>query len=142
MSEELNNLTRPTKQNVTVLWSNRPQGTYCTDNHVLLDALAMVCEKSGAYYNVILFLRSPAKTMKEHEYAMGLILAHERAHVFGMSDAYIDANHERDGWVCVMEAYDGSSLDELRQFYFDVIWGEKDAFCDDCEEMLSYIRND
>ena len=142
MSEELNNLTRPTKQNVTVLWSNRLQGTYCTDNHVLLDALAIVCQKSGAYYNVILFLRSPAKTMKEHEYAMGLILAHERAHVFGLSDQYIEEEHDQDGWACVMEAYDGSSLTELRKFYLDVIWEDTDAFCDDCEKMLSYIRND
>ena len=126
---------------IYILWSNRSDGTYCKNQGsscIEVDALALVCNKRP----IVQVLSVLGNINHKYISYMGLILAHETAHVFGIDDVYDVPGHDVSAeTICIMEKFEtGGNISY--NFYRDIFLGNTNPFCDSCmEKMLEYTKN-
>ena len=129
-----------------VLWSDKPERYFCGQtssvhpDHIPYSYIAAVCrdQVNGTYIprQVVHFMRNPATTSNEVVAAMAITLAHEVAHTLGLEEAYLDSNHDVEGWHCVMERYNSSGA---QRFYTYILNNAESAFCPDCIANLTDV---
>ena len=138
-SDQLFNAPRE-DNHIYVMWSHRSANTYCDggeDNiHTLSNGIGVV------YYHrpVIHFVNISGDDYLKKEMCMGIALAHETAHTFGMDDVYDNVGHDVDDeTVCIMERFDQN---HVYDFYQGVSSGYINPFCNSCEAQIrNYTSN-
>ena len=138
ISDELYNSPRE-DDHIYVLWTDHPAGTYCSGSsstHTSRDWIAVVMNNRP----VINFMNICGADADNELACMALNLIHETAHCLYMYEAYNRPNHTRELVpFCVMNRF---SLQTSYAFYLDVIYGDKQPFCDSCDEaMKNYTSN-
>ena len=138
---------------ISALWADRQVGTFCShDPNGVCDTYTAAGCVPGAQANrktilicsvseYLAYKQETVFTEEKLKVLMGIVLTHEMAHIFGINDRYDSVEHsESSTGYCLMDGY--TTISRLTDFYFSVLDGEAEPFCDMCvEDMLSTMNN-
>ena len=131
------------RNDITVLWSNYAADTYChyyAMDHQTRNELALVVNN----WPIIHIMRLLGNNENQLEACMAINLAHETMHCFNYLDTegydnpeHVDVAASAGAWGCVMEEYEGTHHGLTYDYYVGVLRGEKEAFCELCQEQIA-----
>ena len=164
--KNINIVHRNIKQNIdrknneiSVMWADRQVGTFCShDANGPCSAsyaagctpglqndrnIVLICSVS----NYLVYNQETVFTEEKFKVLMGIVLAHEISHTLGINERYTVDTHRldneiyfQDSCVCIMEGYTG--IENMTDFYNDVIEGRTEPFCESCiSDIVSTINN-
>ena len=126
---------------VNVLWMNRSLAAYCdeVDGEHTTSGTVAYCAEGIPIFTVTGV--SGVNSIEAYKTMMGLTLAHEIAHLYGLPEQYADYepihywDEEGDPVHCCMDYtyYD----DGVQDFYEAVVLGYENVFCPNCCELMA-----
>ena len=146
MAEQLYNAPRD-DNHVYVMWADRDYGVYCDGvQHAPLTATIAVNYSSRPVINFLTLKASEAENADKSMAKMSIVLAHEMAHVFGLSEIYgsgtIVDNKLHEDVECVMNKYveySNGEDDKMVEFYNKIKGRKAHAFCSSCTQQLKEL---
>ena len=150
MALELYNDIPRQNNHFTVLWADRPSAVYTKDGGVLLqdDTVAFQATWDDiprpviAYLTISKFRDGEITDVSQLRAIMGISLAHEVAHAFGMEEVYETENEtenpihsEENGVFCIMNAL---NIGTCEAFYLAI---EKEGYMPFCEDCTAYLED-
>ena len=144
MAENLNSTTFPRQKNeISVLWADRFSSAYCEIQDGVHSSWAAIAYVDPSCQSCILFTTiskgSGTISVEKLRYKMGISLAHEIGHTFGLSEQYGTAAHDElnsTEYSCIMEKYDA---EDAQDFYGKLESGDALPFCSICEGKLDNL---
>lgn len=136
-----------------VYWTDRESYTYCIHEKETPDGeeLCKIFDSwngvslAGVYgYRPVIHIMNLLPDAGDDDVddlaCMGINLIHEMAHTFGLDDRYEGYNHTDEGYQCVMEHYQYDD-NVAHDFYIDILYNGKNAFCPSCAADLNSLIN-
>lgn len=127
---------------ITVLWTDFEGEGYCwyKQNDISLQMEHLYVSYCGIVFNhrpVVHIMNLFSSETAQIRSVMGLLLAHETAHCFGLDDVYDQGwEHNDDGtWNCVMDYIDTYGTRAV-DFYDSIMEDAENAFCESCRSAM------